>query len=161
MGTFFKGLILFFAVFSSLSLAVMNTRKGDWIGSGGAGISLSPTLVMISPQVEYVYEPGTMFGVLSQLGFGSEGLLFTGTGTARLLFAPHGKIQPALEGGLGFAVASTLFDQSFGVHILLGLGADYEIDKTTAVGTMIRLNFAPPLKSFFISWPLLIGRFIL
>lgn len=148
-------------IFSSNASAVMKTRKGDWIGSGGAGISISPTLILLSPEVEYVYDTNIHFGILTQIGFGSDGVLFTGTGTGRLMLSPYGKIQPTIQGGMGLAMASTLFNQTFGVHLMVGFGADYEIDKSTSIGTMIRMNFAPPLKSFFISWPLIIGRFLL
>lgn len=139
----------------------MNPNKGDWIGSGGVGVSLSPTLMMISPQLEYVYNPEVSFGMLSQLGFGAKGTLFTLSGTARLQFARRGKMYPCAEGGLGLTLANELFDQAFGVHMFAAFGIDYVIDQSTSVGTMLRFNFAPPLKSMFVTWPLLIGRFLL
>lgn len=153
--------VFLFLFFFSLSAFSMNVNKGDWIGSGGAGVSLGPTLMMISPQLEFAYDSDVSFGVLSQLGFGATGTLFTLSGTARLQFAKRGKMIPSVEGGIGLALANELFPDSFGVHLLAGFGFDYIIDQSTSVGTMLRFNFAPPLKSMFVTWPLLIGRFLL
>ncbi len=152
--------IMLCIVFSFPALAIKEMR-GAWIGSGGFGVALGPTLMVISPQLEYVYREDFHFGVMSQIGFGAGGALFTGGGTVRYIFAKHGKMFPTIEGGIGLTLSSGVFDQSIGVHLLTGFGVDMEIDDKTAVGTMIRLNFAPPLKSMFVTWPLLIGRFLL
>lgn len=155
-----KSFLILLALFGT-PLWAINPTKGDWIGSGGAGVSLSPTLMMISPQLEFVYSPDVSVGLLSQLGFGATGTLFTLSGTGRLTFARKGKMYPNVEGGIGLALANELFDHSLGVHLHMGFGLDYMIDQSTAIGTMLRFNFAPPLKSMFITWPLLIGRFLL
>jgi hypothetical protein len=39
------------------------------------------------------------------------------------------------------------------------MGVDYQIEHGIAIGTMIRANFAPPLQTFFLSWPIVVGRF--
>lgn len=152
--------IILFLIWGT-SVFALTPQKGDWIGSGGAGVSLSPTLMMISPQLEYAYTPDISFGVLSQLGFGATGTLFTLSGTGRITFAKKGKMYPCAEGGLGLALANDLFPQSLGVHMMVGFGVDYVIDQATSIGTMLRFNFAPPLQSMFITWPLLVGRFLL
>lgn len=139
----------------------MRTHKGQWIGSGGFGLTFSPTLIMITPQLEYVYKPNLSIGPLAQLAFGDNGILFTASGAVRWTFRRQGSVHPVVEGGLGLATASSLFNSSFGVHVLAGFGADYVLDDTTSIGTMLRLNFAPPLKSMFVSWPVIIGRFLL
>ena len=133
--------------------------KGNWIASGGIGLTVSPTLFLISPQLEYVQRPNLFVGHLIQAGLGEGGVLFTATATGRLLIGKHPQVKPSVEGGLGLAMASSLFGSSVGIHVLMGLGMDYLVDKDISVGTMIRANFAPPLKTFFLSWPLIVGRF--
>ena len=49
--------------------------KGEWLGGGGFGLMLGPGLVMLSPQLEYVYKPDLTFGSLVQMGFAGEGVL--------------------------------------------------------------------------------------
>ena len=147
------GALLFSATTFGMSLAT-----GDMVGSGGFGLTLSPTLVLLTPELEYVYHPDLLFGGLVQMGFG-DAFLFTASGTARWTVGHHPKVHPTFEGGLGMAIGSNSFASSVGVHMMLGGGFDYSIDKMTSVGTMIRMNFAPPLKGFFVSWPMIVGRF--
>lgn len=148
-------------------MAVLTTKaeafgnRGNWIASGGLGLTVSPTLFLLSPQLEYVQRPNLFIGPLIQLGMGDGGVLFTASGTARILLGQHPKVKPSLEGGLGLAMASSLFGSSLGIHVLMGIGVDYIIDRNFTVGTMIRGNFAPPLKTFFLSWPMIVGRFAL
>ena len=143
---------------SRLSFAAPAT--GDWLGGGGFGLTLGPTLVMLSPQLEYVYKPDVTFGSLVQMGFAGDGVLFTVSGTyRRVLGDEKAKVRPTFEGGLGLALASNLYASSVGVHILAGGGIEYVYDKNLTLGSMLRLNFAPPLKSLFVSWPMIIARF--
>lgn len=133
--------------------------RGSWIASGGFGLTISPTLVLLNPQLEYVQRSNLFIGPMIQAGLGDPGVLFTASGTARLLIGHHPKLKPAIEGGLGIAFASSAFASSVGVHILVGMGVDYFVDKDIAIGTMIRANLAPPVKTFFLSWPIIVGRF--
>lgn len=134
-------------------------NKGDWLGGGGFGLTLSPTLLMISPELEYVYSPNLNFGSLVQMGFGS-GVIVTVSGTCRGIWGdPSEKLRPTFEGGLGLAMASGVSNDSVGVHILVGGGFDYVYDKNLTLGSMIRFNFAPPLKSMFLSWPMIVARY--
>ena len=145
-------------LFVSLS-AFGRGQKGDWIAGGGFGLTMGPTLVLLSPELEYIYKHNMTFGGLIQMGFGDGGVLFTSTGTVRYLIGTHPRVRPTFEGGLGLAVASGVTTSSFGIHILAGMGLDYFIDKDMSVGTMVRLNFAPPLKAFFLSWPIIVVRY--
>ena len=56
-------------------------------------------------------------------------------------------------------MASSLYSSNVGVHILAAGGVDYVYDKNLTLGSMIRLNFAPPLKSMFLTWPMIIARY--
>ena len=134
---------------------------GDWIASGGMGLTISPTTFLLSPQLEYVYRPNLLVGPLVQMGLGNGGVLFTGEVTGRYILGHHPRIKPSLEAGLGLAAASGGYASAVGVNIHVGMGCDYIIDRGIAVGTMIRANFAPPLKTFYLSWPILVARFLL
>lgn len=136
-------------------------RKGDYIASGGLGLMTSPTLVLLSPELEYVNSSDVMYGGLIQMGLGEGGVLSTITGKVRYEFGTHARVRPCVEAGLGLALSSGLFESSVGVHILGGMGFDYLIEQKVSIGTMVRLNFAPPTKSFFLSWPIVIARFIM
>jgi hypothetical protein len=148
---------VFFLIFSFPAFSMMG-RTGDMVGSGGFGITVAPTLVLLSPELEYVYNPDLNFGGLVQMGFG-DAFLFTASGKARWSINYHPQFHPTFETGLGLAVGSNYFTSSAGVHIMFGGGVDYVLNRDTSIGTMMRLNFAPPLKGVFISWPMIIGRF--
>lgn len=132
--------------------------SAPWIVSGGFGLTFSPTLVLINPQLEYVHDSRLSYGPMIQLGLG-DATLVTFTGTVRYQIGNHPKLRPNVEGGLGLAVGSSFYGSSVGVHILLGMGADYHIDNSLSVGTTFRVNLAPPLDTFFVSWPLAIVRY--
>jgi len=153
-----KKLILMFIFVTQVSWG--SSIQGQWLGGGGVGLILGPTLVMLSPQLEYVYKTDVTFGSLAQMGFLGDGVLFTVSGTYRRVFGEErAKIRPTFEGGLGLALASSLYASSVGVHIMAGGGIEYVYDKNLTLGSMLRLNFAPPLKSMFVSWPMVIARF--
>lgn len=148
-----------FFAFTLFSLLASPAMAKGWIFSGGLGLTISPELFMITPQLEYVHDARLTYGPLVQVAVGSGSSLFTTSGSVRYLLGNHAKFKPAVEGALGLAVASGVATDSVGVHIMMGMGFDYKIDNQISLGTMIRANFAPPLKTFFISWPLFIGRF--
>ncbi len=132
-----------------------------WIASGGIGLMISPTLFLIQPQLEYVLKPHFMLGPLVQIGIGS-GVLFTGSASGRFIFGHSPKVKPCVEGALGLAFAGSGTaggTSSVGIHIGVGIGVDFKVDQGIELGTMIRANFAPPLKDFFLSWPIVVGRF--
>lgn len=135
--------------------------RGDFVGSAGLGILTSPTLLLISPQLEYVHNRDLLLGGLAQMGLGKGGVLFTASGTVRHFFGGSPRVRPCVEGALGLSLASSLFSSSVGVHIGAGMGFDYVLDKRSVIGTMIRLNFSPPLNSFFLTWPIVTLRFLL
>lgn len=135
-------------------------KVGDYIGTGGIGFTASPSTFLLAPQLEYVYREDLTISGAAQIGL-SDGVLFTGGGVARWTIGSHAYIKPSFEAGIGIALASAILSKSFGVHILTGIGVDYVLSKDMTVGTMLRLNFAPPLQGFFISWPLLTARFLL
>jgi hypothetical protein len=136
-------------------------KVGDWIGSGGLGLTISPNLFLMSPQLEYVYMPNVYIGPLIQLAPGEGGVLISTSATIRTLLGKHPRVKPTVEAGLGFAVASSDFSSSAGVNIHFGMGVDYLLTSKISLGTMIRANFAPPMKTFYVSWPIFLGRFIL
>ena len=153
-----KRLLFLFLVLTQGAYSAAN--RGDWLGGGGFGLTLGPTLLMLAPELEYVYKPDVTFGSLVQMGFGGDGVLFTVSGTyRRVLGDEKAKFRPTFEGGLGLAAASSLFSSSVGIHILAGGGVEYVYDKNLTLGSMLRLNFAPPLKSMFLSWPMIIARY--
>lgn len=153
-----KKLLFLFLVLTSFSYGGNN--RGDWLGGGGFGLTLGPTLLMLSPELEYVYKPDVTFGGLVQMGFAGDGVLFTVSGTYRkVLGDERSQLRPTFEGGLGLAMASGVSTSSVGIHILAGGGVEYVFDKNLTLGSMLRLNFAPPLKSMFLSWPMIIARY--
>ncbi|NBX76666.1 MAG: hypothetical protein EBQ92_08935 [Proteobacteria bacterium] len=158
-----KNLIISLFIFgiSLCSQAQAMGTKGDFIGSAGMGIMTSPTLFLISPELEYVHSDELTLGGLAQMGLGGGGVLFTASGKVRHFFGGNPRVKPCIEGGLGLSLASSLFSSAVGVHIIAGMGFDYILDKRTSIGTMVRLNFSPPLQSFFLSWPIVTMRFLL
>jgi hypothetical protein len=144
----------------SAERATASEHVGEWVASGGIGLTIAPTLFLLSPQLEYVVKPHILVGPLVQLGI-SDWVLFTGGISGRILIGHHPRVKPCLEGGLGIAVASANYASSVGVNIHFGIGMDYQVDPDIAIGTIIRANFAPPLKTFYLSWPILMGRFTL
>jgi hypothetical protein len=136
-------------------------NRGDWIGSGGIGLMVSPTMFLINPQIEYVYRRNVFLGPMLQTGLGSGGALVGASFSARLMFGQHPRLRPNVEGGLGIAAASSGFKSSVGALIHIGLGFDFLIEDRLSVGTIMRANFAPPLQSFIFSWPIFMVRYIL
>lgn len=134
--------------------------KGQWIASGGLGLTFSPTLLLLNPQLEYVVDPNLFFGPNLQLGLGGA-VLMAASGSVRYQFGTDPRLKPCVEGGLGLALAGSGYSSSAGVLIHFGIGVDYVVNHTVSVGTMIRGNLAPPLTTFFVSWPLIIGRFLI
>ncbi len=149
-------LLLCFVVTNGFSLG----RVGDYLASGGVGITVGPSTFLLSPQLEYVYRDDLTISGLAQIGI-SDGVLFTGGGVARWLLGNHNYIKPTIEAGIGIALSSDILPKSFGVHLLGGIGADYFVSKDMSIGSMLRLNFAPPMKGFFVSWAILNARFVL
>lgn len=128
-----------------------------YVGTLGMGITVDPTLFMLSPWLEYLHSPNFSYGGLVQLGI-SSGVLMTGSGTVRWRFPiRYENVWPVAEGGFGMAFASG-GGTSVGVHILAGGGVDYRISNDVTLGTDLRLNFAPPLDTFFLSWSILQAR---
>ncbi|MEZ4749258.1 MAG: hypothetical protein R3B54_01135 [Bdellovibrionota bacterium] len=66
------------------------------------------------------------------------------------------KLQPFVEGALGLAISS--FGNNVGVHLMMAGGLDYDVTPDFTIGTTFRFNFAPPVDSFFVSWPIAVGR---
>ena len=132
-----------------------DVRSSRWIASMGLGLFFNPSVFLLNPQLEYVYRHNFYFGPMVQLGLGA-GTLFTGDFTARYLFG-HSRIRPAIEAGLGLAVSGG----AAGLHIPIGLGMDYQLERGIAIGTMFRANiFVGNFgNSFSVSWPIIIGRF--
>ncbi len=152
-----KRLGLLLCVFFGLAASPSFARTGGWIFSGGLGLTISPETFLITPQLEYQHNERLTYGPLVQAGIASGGSLFTLSGSIRYILGNHPKFKPSVEGGLGIAFGSG-FPDSVGVHILMGMGFDYRLTNEMSLGTMIRLNLAPPLKTVFMSWPLIMFR---
>lgn len=146
-------LIVMFA--STQALAIGST--GNWSFAGGFGLTVSPTTLLIAPQLEYKKSSRLYYGPMMQMALGDGGSLFTFSGVIRYVITTHSKIKPSLEGALGLAVADG-FGNSVGVHISMGMGFDYILEPGLSLGTMLRMSFAPPVDTFFLSWPILICR---
>ena len=151
---------LFLLVFSCAP-AQAALSKGDWIGSGGIGTTVSPTLFLISPQIEYVYQRNLFVGPLIQAGMGQGGALIGTSFTGRLHLGQHPRLRPFLEAGAGVMASNKLFTASLGLLFHMGMGFDYLLEERLAISTVIRANFAPPIQSFIFSWPMVVVRFIL
>ena len=156
---FIASLILALCIFTTSAEAAtrrVTSRSSGWIGSAGIGLWIDPSLFLLSPQLEYVYRPNLYFGPLVQLGLGS-GTLFTATATGRFIIG-HSRVKPSVEAGLGMAFGS---GGGVGLHIPIGIGADYQLEPGIALGTLIRGNIivGSGFNSFSVSWPLIIGRF--
>lgn len=145
--------------FSGTARAGLN--RGDWIGSAGLGLTLSPTLFLLSPQIEYVYRRNIFMGPLLQAGLGNGGALIGASYTGRLLIGQNPRLRPSLEGGLGIVASSGLFPNSIGILFHIGMGFDFLLEERLSLGTMIRANFAPPIQAFVFSWPIFVVRYIL
>lgn len=153
-----KNFILAIACFAAaVSSASIPAKKGDWIMGGGFGMMFNPSLVLFSPQLEYVYDSNLLVGPLVQIAPGTLGVVFTASAAARMFIGSHPKLKPCLEGGFGFAMVGA----SPGVLIHGGMGFDYIVDNKITIGTMFRANFAPPATTFFVTWPIIVGRIIL
>lgn len=152
----FIGIAFFFVFSKSYGLG----KVGDYLGTAGVGFTASPSSFLLSPQLEYLYREDVTVSGLAQIGL-SDGVLFTGGGVVRWVLGSHNYIKPTIEAGIGIALSSDILPKNFGVHILTGIGVDYALSRDMSLGTVLRLNFAPPMKDFFISWPLLLARFVL
>lgn len=133
-------------------------RTGQWIAGGGLGLTISPTALLLTPQLEYKHNEHLYYGPSIQMGLSDGWSLFTFSGTIRYVLKSQSKLRPCLEGGLGMAVGDG-FTHSIGVHISLGMGFDYMVDPGLTLGTIVRANFAPPMDNFFMTWPILMARF--
>lgn len=132
-------------------------NPGDWLLSGGFGLTFSPTAVLLMPQMEYVYQNNVYLGPLFQVAPGDANTIFMMSASARVVLGNHPRIKPNVDGGLGLAVIGN----QPGILIHVGMGVDYLIDRGISVGTVITANFAPPADPFILSWPLVVGRFVL
>ncbi|MCB0406235.1 MAG: hypothetical protein KDD51_15755 [Bdellovibrionales bacterium] len=152
----FRKYFVYLALFvSSLSWAV--PKPGDWVGGAGIGLIFDGSLFLLTPQLEYIHDSTVRYGGLVQLGLAS-GTLATISGSLRYTFPTRRpKLQPFVEGALGLAIAS-LYRDSIGVHLMMAAGLDYDVTPDFTIGTTFRFNFAPPLDSFFVSWPIAVGR---
>ncbi len=146
-------------VLGLLALVSAPSFANRWIASGGLGLTVNPTLVMLNPQLAYTYRPNLYFGPMIQAGLGTP-TIFTFSGTVRYIIGNDPKLKPNIEGGLGLAVGSSTAS-SVGIHIMFGMGVDYVIDSRLRLGTVVRANLAPPMDDFFLSWPIIIARYYL
>jgi hypothetical protein len=56
--------------------------------------------------------------------------------------------------------ATGAFSSAFGINLHMGMGLDYLLEQDIALSTVIRANFAPPVQSFFLSWPIFQVRYL-
>lgn len=150
---------ILFGLLFSLPVHADRLKPGDWIGSAGIGFMSSPALFLISPHLERVYRRNVYLGALIQAGLGNSSL-FTATFTARMQVGNHPRLRPTLEGGVGITAGSSSFASSVGLAIHVGMGVDYLLEPDLAISTLVRANFAPPVQTFFLSWPILQVRYL-
>lgn len=150
-----KKLFLFFVMAFSIQ------AMASWTAGGGVGLTIGPTLFLVSPELQHRTSPQLSYGPLVQLGVGdSSQVLLTGGILGKMRVGHHSHLHPFIEGGLGIAFGSSISKNNFGAHILFGMGADYDLGDGLSLGTVIRANLAPPLKTFFASWPLIVLRIV-
>ncbi len=152
--------LVFLALFVLAPAHADRLKPGDWIGSAGIGFVAPPGMFLLSPHLEKVYRKNLFFGALIQAGFGGAGAIFSVTGTARLQVGHHPRLRPVLEGGFGMSSATAGFNSTFGINLHMGMGVDYLLESDLALSTIIRANFAPPVQTFFLSWPVLQVRYL-
>jgi hypothetical protein len=132
-----------------------------WVASAGLGFTVSPTLALFSPQLEYLLKPDVYTGPLLQLAVGNA-TLFTAAWGIRYVAPSISKLKPTLQAAAGVVFgANGPFASPIGIHALLGFGIDYQITAKLTFGSMLNANIAPPVQTFFLSWPVLVGRFVL
>lgn len=132
--------------------------RGQWAASMGMGLTFSPEMFVLTPQVEYIHSRNVSYGGLIQLGLRGGATLFTASASIKYAFdVSHRSLNPFVEGGAGIAASSGFVD-NFGVHLHIAGGLDYHISHSFSVGSLIRMNFAPPVDNFFLTWPIVIGR---
>jgi hypothetical protein len=148
-------LVLCFLILSSVAKAD-RLNPGDWIGSAGIGFLSPPGMFLISPHLEKVYKKNIFLGALVQAGFGGSGALFTISATGRLQMGIHPRLRPTMEAGLGMSSATN----GIGFLFHLGMGVDYLLEADLAISTVVRACFAPPIQSFFLSWPIVQLRYL-
>lgn len=136
------------------------SSTGGWVASGGFGFTMSPTLVLFNPQMEYIYDPHIYIGPMIQAAVG-DATLVTFSGTVRYFVGDHPKFKPCVEGDLGLAVGSSYFGSSAGLHLGFGMGFEWVLEPNLRIGSLFRGNFAPPVKTFFLSWPIAVIRYYL
>jgi hypothetical protein len=138
---------------------------GKWIGSGGLGVTFSPTTFLLNPSFEYIWTPDVYIGPNLQIGFGGGGVIVGISASARYFFVHSGALHPFFEGGLGMAFASnsTGFGSASAVGVLIhvGMGLDYQLSRDLFVGTVIRADIMPPLTNFMLAWPIANVRFVM
>lgn len=143
------------------SVPVWASSTDAWNAAGGFGLTVGApggTQLLVSPQLEYASTPRVFMGPLIQAGI-SENSIFGVSGTVRYLAGDHAKVRPCFEAGIGFAVATGATAASpLGLLLHAGMGVDYLVGPNFAIGTVFRLNFAPPIADFFVSWPLIVIR---
>ncbi len=150
-------LVLFFSCTPS---SAERLKEGDWIGSAGIGFMSSPALFLVSPHLERVHSPGLFLGVLMQAGMGGTNALFTLSFTARYQIGNDPRLRPTIEAGAGITSATAAFSSSFGLALHVGMGAEYLLSNNLALSSVVRANFAPPVQGFFLSWPVIQGRYL-
>ena len=147
--------VLWFVLVVFVQTASFATGK-RWLASGGFGLTFDPSRVLLSPQMEYPYQPNIWIGPLVQLAPGAVSTLFSVSANARVVLGDHPSVKPTFEAGVGIASIGS----SLGAAINMGMGFDFRLERNIELGTMIRLNLVPSVATFF-SWPLIIGRFLL
>lgn len=152
-----RGILL--ALLFCLPAQADRLKPGDWIGSAGIGFMSSPALFLLSPHLERVYRRNLYLGGLIQAGLGNASL-FTATFTARMQVGNHPRLRPTLEGGIGITAGSSAFSSAVGVAIHVGMGVDYLLEPDLALSTIVRACFAPPVQTFFLSWPVFQVRYL-
>ena len=129
-----------------------------WLASGGLGVNIDPSGLLATAQLEYVHKPWIFYGPFADMIVISGSYVLTAGITVRTLLG--GVLRPSFEAGVGFTFANSTAG-SLGFHFHFGVGLDYRIRPGITLGTMLRPTFNPPIDNFWISWPLVIGRFAL
>lgn len=133
--------------------------RSSLLMSGGAGVNLDPNGLMLGAQLEFIDKPWLFYGPFVDLVFADGGSAFTGGVSLRSALG-GGRLRPSVEAGIGLTLAN-LATSSLAFHFHFAFGAEYRLTPTITLASMFKPTFNPPVDNFWISWPILIGRFAL
>ena len=135
---------------------------GPFSVQAGLGFTADPDAFLLEFEGNYRLGDGLSVGPLLQLGLDDDFTLVSPSGYVRYTFdlshvtAPElRRLQPYVQGGLGFTYIDDDDDDDIGFLISFGFGADYPITDSVSLGSRMLFNFLPDDvvdENFYFSW---------